>query len=193
MSAWPGVFTLGGGGDGPLGIENRILTVASEIFSCSMYLDITRAPAGAAWPAANDPVALRFRIAEPMTVNQLGWMNGSAAATDSIDVGVYDDAFARLVSGGGTARSGANVWQWVNVTDTLLPAGDYYLAASANGTAANQQLWVSLPALAVAHALIGTRESTTDSYPLPDPLTNMVTASAFTRIPYLAVATRAPF
>jgi hypothetical protein len=88
------------------------------------------------YSSASRAMAVPFEIAFPFLVRKVFWMNGTTATTDSCDVGVYTEAGARLVSGGGTAISGANATQEVDVTDTLLRPGRYWLAYSQNGVTA---------------------------------------------------------
>lgn len=111
---------------------------------CSIGVDMAGfvAPviASATYPAANRALACPFAIAAPFLVRKVFWWNGTTATTDSIDVGVYDEAGARLVSGGGTAVSGAASTQEVDVTDTLLEPGRYWLAYAQNGTTATPQM-----------------------------------------------------
>lgn len=174
--------------------KSTILTTSSPEFTCGNLNVLVAAAAGStAWTTANKPLAIPFRISVPMVVQQFGWRNGSGTQTDSVDIGIYDSAFNRLVSGGGTARSGgASTTQWVNVTDTALPVGAYYLATSMNGTTAGQ--YVAHPAMDVGRmAWLGGFDSGTDSYPLADPLASMVACATFTRIPVMMIACKVPF
>lgn len=88
------------------------------------------------YPGASRALAVPFEIAYPFLVRKVFWLNGTTASTDSADVGVYTEAGARLVSGGGTAISGTNSMQEVDVTDTLLRPGRYWLAYAQNGVTA---------------------------------------------------------
>jgi hypothetical protein len=130
-----------------------------------------------------------------MTVYQLGWFNGSGTMTDSFDIGIYDASWNRKVAGGGTARTGVTAVQWVDVTDTFIPVGKYYLVGANNGTTANQmQDFMSASGVtAVFNAALGFFDSATNAYPLPDPLTNMVACATFTVIPMMMMACRVPF
>jgi hypothetical protein len=103
--------------------------------------------ASSTYPAASRAQAVPFEIAFPFLVRKVFWMNGTTATTDSIDVGVYTEAGTRLVSGGGTAVSGANATQEVDVTDTLLHPGRYWLAYAQNGVTATPMAVVSGAAL----------------------------------------------
>jgi hypothetical protein len=94
--------------------------------------------AGAA--VTNQAFACPFQIAAPFLVRKVFWFNGTTATTDSADVGVYTEAGVRMVSGGGTAISGANALQEVDVTDTVLRPGRYWLAFAQNGTTATPMM-----------------------------------------------------
>lgn len=151
---------------------------------------------GAAWPSANKPVAIPFRLSQGCTVVQLGWVNGGGTMTDSVDIGIYDTGWNRLVSGGGAARSGASAWQWADVADTELSPGKYYLAMSNNGTTANNVQFFGTGSnwgQTITLAWLGCYDSATDAYPLPNPLTNMVAVATFPRMPVWGIQTRVPF
>jgi hypothetical protein len=119
-------------------------------------------------------------------VTRLGWLNGSTLTTSNFDIGIYTSAWARVVSAGSTARSGASVWQWVDVADTSIGPGDYYLVGAADTTGASRVGGLTLPT-APTGAGIGLKDSATDAFPLPNPLTNMAAAAVFTTLPWLAI------
>lgn len=137
-----------------------------------------------AYPAANRAFFVQFAIAFPFVVRKMFWFNGTTAATDSADVGVYTEEGARVVSGGGTAISGANTLQEVDVTDTLLQPGRYWFAYAQNGTTATP--WVAAPATAVARVLGGAQMSS--AYVLPSTFTPAALASSL--IPFVGIASR---
>lgn len=150
-------------------------------------------PLSSAWFSANDPVALPFRLSHGGVVTQLGWVNGTAAG-GNVDVGIYSDAWVRLVSTGSTLGSGNSLPQWVDVADTALAPGRlYYLACSRDNTTANRARTLSHGGAAVTVALAGVQDSATNAFPLPDPLTNMAAAATITYVPILLVAFRTPF
>lgn len=78
-----------------------------------------------------------FGLAEPVTVKQAFWENGTAVA-GNVAVAIHDfSTLASLVTTGAVAQSGTSAIQVADVTDTLLGPGRYWLAfASNNGTAA---------------------------------------------------------
>lgn len=114
--------------------------IISTVSSCSSGGVLNRIGlatyASNTYPAASRALAIPFWIAYPFLVRKVFWFNGATASTDSADVGVYTEAGARLVSGGGTTISGANATQEVDVTDTLLQPGRYWMAYSQNGVTA---------------------------------------------------------
>lgn len=88
--------------------------------------------ASTAWPSANLAIFVPIRVASPCTVYKLAIGAGTTAA-GNFDVGLYDSAGNKLVSSGATAK-GASVEHILDVTDTRIGPGLYYLAMSADGT-----------------------------------------------------------
>lgn len=89
--------------------------------------------ASATWPT-NDlaiyyPITMpgRFKVARFMVAN-------GANATGNVDVGLYSEAGVRLLSTGTTLRAGTNAMQYIGVTDSTFPPGNYYLALVASST-----------------------------------------------------------
>lgn len=94
------------------------------------------ATTAAAWGTANRAVFIPFVIETPVTVQQVCWVNG-ATVNGSVDMGVYNPDGTLIVSAGSTGQSGANSLQSVDVTDTPLTPGTYFMAMasdSATGT-----------------------------------------------------------
>lgn len=91
-------------------------------------------PMGAStgWPAANLAIFVPVRVSCPVTVYKMVVGAGLTAA-GNFDVGIYDASGNRLVSSGATAK-GASVEHILDVTDTRIGPGLYYLAMSADGT-----------------------------------------------------------
>jgi hypothetical protein len=94
-------------------------------------LDDTTA-ASTAWPSANLAIFVPIRIPVPVTVYKMAAGAGLTAA-GNFDVGIYDSSGNRLVSSGATAK-GSSVEHIIDVTDTVIGPGVYYLAMSADGT-----------------------------------------------------------
>lgn len=174
--------------------SSRIITPASQEFGVSAMVRMVAAlNTGGAWASANDPLALPFCVQDDgMLVDRLGWLNGGSAG-GNVDVGVYDTSWNRLVSTGSTGGSGSGAWQWVNVTDTYLRGGRYYLVCSRDNTTGSRVTYYNHGSSATLLAMCGLQSSSTDAFPLPDPLTNMGAAATFAQVPVLGIGTRAPF
>lgn len=129
MSDWPpdvhgyrGYGPLSTAGEGsPIG---EVMSNAGQIFT-----------AAAAWGTANTAVFSPVIIGVNTTVYQLAWINGATVAGNA-DVGIYDRNGFRLVSSGSTAQSGVSAPQVVDITDTTLTPGLYYLAMVADDATA---------------------------------------------------------
>jgi len=173
--------------------RERIIHQSSPEFGMANF-HIAKAGGGSvAWPSANKPIAMPFRIFKGTTIYQIGWKNGSGTMTDSADVGIYDTSWNRKVSSGSVARAGVSSVQWADVTDTFLQVGKYYLVMSNNGTTAGQSIATDGTLSAVMLAGLGCFDSGTNAFVLPDPLTNMVAAATFTQLPMMFMAGRVPF
>lgn len=78
-----------------------------------------------------------FRLDIGGTVVKMAYLMG-ATATGNVDLGIYDGEFNLLVSSGATAQGTINVLQELDITDTELHPGNYWMAfsaSSASGTA----------------------------------------------------------
>lgn len=89
--------------------------------------------ASTAYPTSNLAIYTPFYLRGPILVTKLYALNG-ATASNNIDLGIYDEYGTRIVSTGSTARSGANVVQSIDITDTLIGPGRFYMALAQNGT-----------------------------------------------------------
>lgn len=76
-----------------------------------------------------------FVIAEPATAVRLSLMNGGTAS-GNIDLGIYDGGKNRVVNTGTTTQTGTNVVQDVDITDTLLLPGRYFMAVQFSSSTA---------------------------------------------------------
>lgn len=110
-----------------------ISSVSDEAIGTELIGQATASPA--VWPAANRAMYVPFTVPAPFTVVKMGVLNGGAVA-GNLDVGIYDDQQNRIVSSGSTAQSGASTAQSVDITDTLLLPGTYYMALAMDGTTA---------------------------------------------------------
>lgn len=90
------------------------------------------AASDAAWPSANLAIFIPVRVATPVTICKI-IVGAGATATGNFDVGIYDAAGNRLVSSGATAK-GTNTEHVIDITDTTIGPGLYYIALSASTT-----------------------------------------------------------
>jgi len=74
-----------------------------------------------------------FEIYETVTVKRIYVANGNSV-TGNVDVGIYNENQVRLVSSGSTARSGPNGIQVIDIADTVLTPGRYFMAVVSDTT-----------------------------------------------------------
>lgn len=140
-------------------------------------------PASTAFPSANLAVFVPIRIPQQKTVYKLVVGAGSTAA-GNFDVGIYDAGGNKLVSSGATAK-GASVEHVIDITDTVIGPGLYYLALAADGT--NNYIAALTSVSAQFSRLAGVVQADT-SYPLPATVTFAAAANAYA--PVIAAYTR---
>jgi hypothetical protein len=90
----------------------------------------------AVWPAALRALYYPVVLQRSYTVTKAGWVNGSTI-NGNVDVGIYNENGALLVSSGSTAHAGSSTIQTVDLTDTTVGPGVVFLAMvsdSATGT-----------------------------------------------------------
>lgn len=124
-----------------------------------------------AWPAANRAILIPFRLPRRVTLYQ-AVVGSGATATGNFDVGVYQPDGKRVISAGSTAK-GNSVETVVNLTDTLIGPGFYYMALSASTT--NNFIASTVANAGIAKNL-GIRQASS-AFALPDPITFETAAS----------------
>lgn len=87
----------------------------------------------AAWPASNTAVYTPYLLTETVVAQQIAFIVGTSSG--NIDVGIYSETGTRLVSSGSTA-CGASGVQAVDITDTTLTPGVYFVAMNCDNTTA---------------------------------------------------------
>jgi hypothetical protein len=133
-------------------------------------------PATQNFVTANLAVFIPFWVPEPIVIYKMGWGNGAAVA-GNLDCGIYSEAGSKLVSSGSTAASGTSVIQAVDVGDTTLARGRYYLALASDTSGATQKVIAVLPAAGIGQSL-GLLQ-TAAAFALPASVTFAKYASAF--------------
>ena len=135
-----GVGATGCEGSLPLNDWPRLLTfpdgviTISPLSACSLGLAPGSLGLSAiAWPANDTALFIPFRISSPFLIASIFWRN--ATTSGNVDAGVYDAAGTKLLSTGSIAGSGA--MQVVDVTDTLIGPGLFYIAFASSTTGAS--------------------------------------------------------
>ena len=98
-------------------------------------------PVSAAFESADRAVYFPIILPAACVVRRLWWANGATvSATYNIDCGIYADSGygpgTRLVSTGSTAQGTASEVQFVDVADTALAPGLYWIAITCSSTSA---------------------------------------------------------
>jgi hypothetical protein len=133
-----------------------------------------------AWPTADLLLGYPFRAFRPTTITQLWWHKGSAIS-GNLDVGIYDPTGRRIVSSGSTAQAATvNILQLLDITDTTLGPGDYYLCGAMNNTTGTV-FRASWPGSNSQGYLIGQVQMST-AFPLPATATFV---NAFNSLPFI--------
>jgi len=99
----------------------------------SPIFEITARPASATWPTANLAIFVPFMLYEQFIAVKMAIYNGAAVATDNADAGIYLPNGTKVVSSGSLATAGANAIQELDITDTTLAPGLYYMALALAG------------------------------------------------------------
>lgn len=92
---------------------------------------------------ANIVYYVPFRLAAPYTAAQMFIQNGTSLGAN-FDLGIYTQDGKQIVTTGVTAQVGTSVLQIVDMTDTLLLPGRYYMALVTNTTAQVARMAVAL-------------------------------------------------
>jgi ethanolamine utilization microcompartment shell protein EutS len=142
---------------------------------------IKTAAAATAWTTANTaifiPITLQTSfLAQKMAVNV-------TTQAGNLDVGIYDEYSNRLVSKGSTAVAAAGL-QVIDIADTLLTPGTYYIAMNCDSVTA---AFIAISPVAQIVRTKGCRQQAVGAIALPNPATFAV-VSATRAWPAVAVA-----
>jgi hypothetical protein len=124
-------------------------------------------PGSGTWPTTDLGFYHPVYVPTTCTARRVWWANGATVnASYNVDVGIYADNGRRpgalIVSAGSTAQGTANQVQFVDVTDTTLAPGLYWIAVACSSTSAT--IFRINPGLARAPGLYFTEAS---AVPLP--------------------------
>lgn len=93
-----------------------------------------------AWPAANDAIFVPFNLSFPILAKRMAVANGAAVGGNS-DAGIYTLDGRLIVSSGAILQAGTSVVQFLDIADTYLGPGRYYMALSNSGTTGRYIRW----------------------------------------------------
>ncbi len=137
--------------------------------------------AAGATSTANRGFYIPFMVETPVTAYQMSFEVGAQAG--NYDVGLYDEIGNRLTSVGSTVVPAAGL-ALVNITDTLLTPGVYYMAiVLSTATTLTVNRYNSAAALLIS--TLGARTQDIGATTLPDPATFAVYTGTF--LPGLSV------
>jgi len=122
----------------------------------------------ATWESASRAVYMPIFIPTPTILTRVWWANGATTSGGAtIEVGLYRDAGykpgAKIVSGSATQGTASQV-QFVDVTDTFLLPGLYWIAVTSS-SATNTTMFRGTPADASLDAVLRMQEASAS--PLP--------------------------
>ena len=92
-----------------------------------------------AWGTQYRAFYVPVRVPAPCIVREMAYFSGSTSA-GNIDIGIYDATGTRLVSSGSTAKASSRLVT-VEVTDTTIGPGLYYLALNNDTTTDTFARW----------------------------------------------------
>lgn len=119
------------------------------------------------WPAANRALYIPFIVEATVTAYQISVENG-ATVSGNLDVGLYSRFGARLASSGSTTQAGTSTIQPIDITDTVLAPGVYYMALCVDNTTAT---FIRSSTSLIALRMCGVQQQAVGAVTLPDPAT----------------------
>lgn len=134
---------------------------------------------------ANRAYYMPLHLPATVSAKRMCYCVGTVGGTDTIQLGIYDEAGNRIVASTAATVGTAANFVFQDITDTVLQPGSYYLACVLNGTTATILRWglTTTPAGQLACLQQAT------AAPLPNPAT--FAASNDNVIPYIGIATTA--
>lgn len=131
--------------------------------------------ANVAWPTANKAYFVPFVVPATITVRQMFYIHGNTTS-GNIDIGIYSEDWAKLVSCGSTACSGLLSQPiTIDVTDTALVRGRYYFAMAVDN---NTATFAKFAFAATTHAAATGGAEMASAFPLPSTATPTLVGSA---------------
>lgn len=159
----------------PLGLVNSHILSSAAFESIGTELSSAGlTTASGAWPVANKAIFVPVEVYEPLLIVRMFVENGAAVA-GNVDVGIYGLSGNLVVSSGSTLQSGTSVIQQLDIIDTVLQAGLYYLAAAMSNVTGTVVRWNPTAAFAKSFGVC----EMTSAFPLPATATFVTLTSAY--------------
>lgn len=149
----------------------------------SIHVGTASQAAGQAWPAVNRAIYIPFVVYSEIIATKMNVVVGTASG--SIDIAIYTADQSRLVSSGPTSVAGSSAIQTLDITDTTLGPGVYYMAMLCTNT--NATFTACTPGAPVTGAF-GVLSQAVGAATLPNPAT--FAAAVNTYVPFVMIATR---
>lgn len=141
--------------------------------------------ASGVWSLANRAIFVPFFFPATITVKRMWVVTGATGGTDSRSIGLYREDGTQIVVSANTVAGTANQVQFIDITDTTLAPGSYYVAMSQNGVTAT----MFRPPHTVEQERVFAVQMAA-AYPLPATATFTAITSS-TSIPLMGVCTTA--
>lgn len=133
-------------------------------------------------PTSNMVTYVPVVLAQAFTAVTVGWFNGAAAGNGNAQVGIYHEDGTQIVECTATTTSGTTARQTVDITDTVLPPGRYYMAFRASS--GTDRIHAVSPAAGILEAC-GVMQQATQT-DLPSSASFAANATAFLPMFYLS-------
>ncbi len=148
-------------------------------------LDVAAVLNTTAWPAANQAIYIPFTVATPFLAARMFIYNGGTV-NSNVDLGIYDDQGNTVVTKGTTVQATINVLQFLDITDTTLNPGVYYMACAMDNTTATPQSLIPTSTLVTRTSGILSQST---AFPLPTSTATFAAAQA-AYIPMIGITSR---
>lgn len=170
----------------PVGIPGVYAQAYPITFASAIPEIVFLSNAAGRTPVANKGTFVPFIVQEAFIATSLA-LSISTTGTGNIDGGIYRLDRTLIVSSGSVALDGvaANP-QIMDIVDTLLPRGYYFMALS---TDASSGLWNASSITVLTQMSLGIQEMTTGAFPLP--ATATLVKPTITFLPVFSVQGRA--
>lgn len=148
--------------------------------------------ASAVWPTADLAMYIPFALHAPAIVKELWWYNG-ASVSGTVDAAVYnEDGTQRLFSAGAPSQAGTSAPQAVDITDTLLLPGRYWMGLVLGNTTGTFVRLTGVTNIPAAQKFFGMQQQALGSTAMPSSTTFAAASNNYIPIMGLNLETAGP-